>query len=77
MTTLLLLPFGTYMAKAAEKILPDSKKADDEDLRLRYIRPFDSNYAVGNSAIAITQVKDEVNRMLRWCQRISKTPSTR
>ena len=52
------------MAKAAEKILPDSKKADDEDLRLRYIRPFDSNYAVGNSAIAITQVKDEVNRML-------------
>ncbi len=63
-TTLLLLPFGTYMAKAAEKILPDSKKADDEDLRLRYIRPFDSNYAVGNSAIAITQVKDEVNRMM-------------
>ena len=63
-TTLLLLPFGTYMAKAAEKILPDSKKADDEDLRLRYIRPFDSNYAVGNSAIAISQVKDEVNRMM-------------
>ena len=54
-TTLLLLPFGTYMAKAA---------ADDEDLRLRYIRPFDSNYAVGNSAIAISQVKDEVNRMM-------------
>ena len=73
-TTLLLLPFGTYMAKAAEKILPDSKKADDEDLRLRYIRPFDSNYAVGNSAIAITQVKDEVNGCWRWCQRISKTP---
>lgn len=68
-TTLLLLPFGTYMAKAAEKILPDSKKADDEDLRLRYIRPFDSNYAVGNSAIAITQVKDEVNRMLEMVSR--------
>ena len=44
--------------------MPHPKKADDEDLRLRYIRPFDSNYAVGNSAIAITQVKDEVNRML-------------
>lgn len=63
-TTLILLPFGTYMAKAAEKILPDSKKADDEELRLRYIRPFDSSYAVGNSAIAITQVKEEVDRML-------------
>ena len=31
-TTLILLPFGSYMAKAAERILPDSKKADDEDL---------------------------------------------
>lgn len=63
-TTLLLLPFGNYMAKAAEKILPDSKKEDDEDLRLKYIRPFDSSYAVGNSAIAVTQVKEEVERML-------------
>ena len=63
-TTLILLPFGTYMARAAEKILPDSKKEDDEELRLKYIRPFDSSYAVGNSAIAVTQVKEEVNRML-------------
>ena len=63
-TTLILLPFGTYMAKAAEKILPDSRKEDDEDLRLKYIRPFDSSYAVGNSAIAVSQVKEEVNRML-------------
>ena len=63
-TTLILLPFGNYMARAAERILPDSKKEDDEDLRLKYIRPFDSSYSVGNSAIAVTQVKDEVNRML-------------
>ena len=63
-TTLILLPFGTDMARAAVRILPDSKKEDDEDLRLKYIRPFDSSYAVGNSAIAVAQVKDEVNRML-------------
>ena len=63
-TTLILLPFGNYMARTAERILPDSKKEDDEDLRLKYIRPFDSSYSVGNSAIAVTQVKDEVNRML-------------
>lgn len=63
-TTLILLPFGSYMAKAAERILPDSKKEDDEDLRLKYIRPFDSSYSVGNSAIAVTQVKQEVGRML-------------
>lgn len=62
-TTCLLLPFGTYMAKAAEHILPDHKKADDEELRLKYIRPFESSYAIGHSAVAVSQVRDEVNRM--------------
>lgn len=62
-TTLLLLPFGTHMANIAVRILPDSKKADDEDLRLKYIRPFESSYAIGRSAVAVSQVRDEVNRM--------------
>lgn len=52
-TTLLLLPFGTHMANIAVRILPDSKKADDEDLRLKYIRPFESSYAIGHSAVAV------------------------
>lgn len=62
-TTLLLLPFGTHMANIAVRILSDSKKADDEDLRLKYIRPFESSYAIGHSAVAVSQVRDEVNRM--------------
>lgn len=62
-TTLLLLPFGTHMANIAVRILPDSKKADDEDLRLKYIHPFESSYAIGHSAVAVSQVRDEVNRM--------------
>lgn len=62
-TTLLLLPFGTHMANIAVRILPDSKKADDKDLRLKYIRPFESSYAIGHSAVAVSQVRDEVNRM--------------
>lgn len=62
-TTLLLLPFGTHMANIAVRILPDSKKADDEDLRLKYIRPFESSYVIGHSAVAVSQVRDEVNRM--------------
>lgn len=62
-TTLLLLPFGTHMANIAVRILPDSKKADGEDLRLKYIRPFESSYAIGHSAVAVSQVRDEVNRM--------------
>lgn len=62
-TTLLLLPFGIHMANIAVRILPDSKKADDEDLRLKYIRPLESSYAIGHSAVAVSQVRDEVNRM--------------
>ena len=62
-TTLLLLPFGTHMANIAVRILPDSKMADDEDIRLKYIRPFESSYAIGHSAVAVSQVRDEVNRM--------------
>ena len=62
-TTLLLLPFGTHMANIAVRILPDSKKADDEDLRLKYIRPFESSYAIGHSAVAVSLVRDDVNRM--------------
>lgn len=63
-TTLILLPFGTYMAKAATHILPDSKKEDDEELRLKYIRPFETSYVIGHSAMAVSQVRDEVGRML-------------
>ena len=63
-TTLILLPFGTYMAKAATYILPDSKKEEDEELCLKYIRPFESSYAIGHSAVAVSQVRDEVGRML-------------
>lgn len=62
-TTCILLPFGTYMAKAAEHILPDHKKEEDEELRLKYIRPFESSYAIGHSAVAVSQVRDEVGRM--------------
>ncbi len=62
-TTLILLPFGTYMAAAAERILPDSKKEEDEEYCLKYISPFESSYAIGHGAVAISQVKNEVERM--------------
>lgn len=62
-TTLILLPFGTYMAAAAEKILPDSRKEEDEEYRLKYITRFEPSYAIGQAAVAISQVKNEVRRM--------------
>jgi len=62
-TTLILLPFGNVMARIATQILPDSKKEDDEDYRLKYITRFESNYAIGSSAVALSQVRDENERM--------------
>ena len=63
-TTLILLPFGEYMAQAAVKILPDSKKEEEEDYRLKYIARFEPSYAIGQSAVAISQVGNDVGRML-------------
>ena len=60
-TTLLLLPFGTYMASLAEKILPEKEK--DEIKRLKYITPFETSYQVGQAAIVQAQVEQEVGRM--------------
>lgn len=62
-TTLILLPFGTFMAGAAEKILPGSKREEEEAYCLQYISRFQPSYAIGQSAVAISQVKSEVERM--------------
>lgn len=63
-TTLLLLPFGNYMAMLATKILPGSQKEEEEVQKLAYIMPFDKNYPVGHTAVVISQVENEVSRML-------------
>lgn len=62
-TTLILLPFGTYMAEAAKRILPESRKEADEEHCLKYISKFESSYAIGHGAVAISQVKNEAERM--------------
>ncbi|UWP59479.1 Na/Pi cotransporter family protein [Ruminococcus gauvreauii] len=62
-TTLLLLPFGTYMARLAEKILPDKQSEQEEVLHLEYIQPFESHYAMGQGALVLTQIDHEVERM--------------
>ena len=38
-TTILLLPFGTYLAKIATKILPDLPEEKSDVMHLEYIRP--------------------------------------
>lgn len=62
-TTLLLLPFGTFMAKAARRILPEGKEAKEDSMRLQFIRPFESSYVVGHGVLVLSQIEQEVERM--------------
>lgn len=64
-TTLLLLPFGTYLAELATKILPDRGTEDIDMMHLAYIRPMESSkdHQIGSSAIVIGSVRRELGRM--------------
>lgn len=62
-TTLILLPFGTYLAKLAVLILPDKKSAvvEDEDHWLDEI--MNTNYVLGTSILAIHHIGHEIAEM--------------
>lgn len=64
-TTLLLLPFGNYLAKLAIMILPDKKSetVEDEDKWLDEI--MNSNYVLGTSILAIHYIGQEVGDMFK------------
>lgn len=65
-TTLLLLPFGSYLAKAAEKILPEKAEEKQEQMHLEYLRPIEmkGESHIGLSAILLNDIKRELSRML-------------
>lgn len=67
-TTLLLLPVGGWLVKLAMRILPERKKEEEEGPHLAYLTPLrpdqDLAIAVGSSAIYLTQLRQELNRML-------------
>ncbi len=65
-TTLLLLPFGTYLAKLAEKILPDNN--DDEITSLSRLN---EEFRLGNTSLGLTAVRtdilvQEINKMISF-----------
>lgn len=63
-TTIVLLPFGTYLADFAQRILPGEKMAMDSE-GLMYLQPLPkANKIVGLSAINVQQVHDEIMRMM-------------
>ncbi|MEG1857841.1 MAG: Na/Pi cotransporter family protein [Pseudoflavonifractor sp.] len=67
-TTLLLLPVGGELVKLAMRILPDRKQDKEEGQRLLYLNPFllnhDRSISIGGSAIHLTQLRQELGRML-------------
>ncbi|MBQ3573304.1 MAG: Na/Pi cotransporter family protein [Clostridia bacterium] len=64
-TTIILLPFGGYLAQLAAKILPERETEETSEYHLQYIGKLDiSNEShLGNSAIATSNIRNELSRM--------------
>lgn len=69
-TTLLLLPFGNYLALLATKILPSKPEEFEDEMHLEFIsRPIVAEDGqIGQSAIVLTSIKNELHRMLIMAQ---------
>ena len=71
-TTLILLPFGNYMALAATKILPGRSEDEKEDspFTLLYLTPLDSrvNHQMGQISVIIKSIENEMNRMFNMVE---------
>lgn len=63
-TTVILLPFGTYMAKLSTKILPETEDEKEGVQRLLYITPFEIGHISDHATMVITPLVKEINRML-------------
>lgn len=66
-TTIVLIPFGKYIVKLSEKILPDRPEDLMAEQHLRFLEPSflkTEYHKVGSIAIFITQLQREAERML-------------
>lgn len=64
-TTLILLPFGTLLEKAAMKILPERSDEKSDKMQLRFISPDSvNNHSIGSVSVAVSQIRSEVSHML-------------
>ena len=65
-TTLVLLPLGKYLVKAAMHILPERAQDREEGMHLAFLTPIKANQdrTIGQSAIYISQLQQELDRML-------------
>lgn len=63
-TTLLLLPFGTYLAKLAEKILPDQKQPEAVTISALNDEFRIGNFSLGASVARTDVLRREIERMV-------------
>lgn len=65
-TTLILLPFGAYLAKLATRILPERPEEHEDEMHLEYLAPITASPrdgGLGFSAIYLEQLRRELERM--------------
>lgn len=70
-TTLLLLPFGQYLARLAEKIMPDTvEDTAKEESVLSFTQDefMRNNLQLGFSAVYLKQLGEEIGRMLQFAK---------
>jgi len=73
-TTVLLIPFGSSLAKLATRILPDvpaEHEAEGSDMRLAYLSPVNTggkDGGLGVSIIVVDQLRNELHRMLEMAR---------
>ena len=69
-TTILLIPFGNYLAKLATKILPEKEEEKEHHKHLKYIKSVDTRVDAnfGTSAINLQNLRNEIQRMLEMAR---------
>ncbi len=69
-TTILLFPFGTYLANLATRVLPDKPEEREEGMHLKYIplANMADDSQIGQSAMMLNAVSQELARMLSMTQ---------
>ena len=63
-TTLILLPFGTYLAALAKKILPELPTENEKEHHLEYLPQTTRETRIGSSAILLNGMGKELRRMM-------------